>query len=105
MSAQSASTGQPSAPKSVSTPETVKSGRGLYEKENLELFIPPELRWLDELIQKIVDEIESKGDRNRNYKALIVTLTQHWMGLDDEIKEIIIKGISDHGEKYKIVLR
>jgi len=104
MSAQSASTGQPSAPKSVSAPKTVKSGRGVNVKEmiNLEKYVPIGFQALDLAIRGLLDIID---EDERKYNAAITTLVQRWLGIDDQITEIAIKGVNTNGEKYKIILR
>jgi len=92
--------GQPSAPKSPSTPEGVKTRQGVWEVENLEHYVPTELQSLWELYEKLVDEF---GDDA--YATIILSLAQRLCGIDDQITEIAIKGVDLHGEKFKIIIR
>jgi len=106
MSDKLTSKGQPSAPKSApkSTPGAQKPGQGviIQEMENLEKYVPPGFEQLHQLLMELLDEI---GEDQRKYNAAITTLAQRYVGLDDVVQEITIKGIDLHNQKYKIVIR
>jgi hypothetical protein len=103
MNVKNVSTGQPAAPKRVGVPTTQKSGQGRrVEMINLERYVPPGFQALDLAVQGLLHII---GEDEQKYNAAITTLIQRWMGIDDQITEIAIKGVSRDGEKYKIVLR
>jgi hypothetical protein len=56
-------------------------------------------------VDEIIREVEDKDERDKLYASAIITLIQRFLGLDDEIDEIAIKGIDVFGEKYIILLR
>ena len=98
------STGQPDALGSSPAPGELKSGQGVKRVDmiNLEKYVPPGFQALDSAVQgllNVIDEDEQK------YNAAITTLVQRWLGIEDQITEIAIKGIDLHGQKYKIILR
>jgi hypothetical protein len=95
---------QPAAEKRDGDPATQKSGQGVrvVEMINLERYLPKGFEKLAEMITQLLEEI---GEDEQKYNAAITTLIQRWMGIDDVIAEIKIRGVSVDGEKYKIVLR
>jgi len=62
------------------------------------------LTLFEHFIQKIAELINRGVPRDEAYSAAICLLAQYCCGIDDEIREITIKGVNTNGEKYKIVI-
>jgi len=62
---------------------------------------------IEDEIETFVSFIKSKVDSltyEKTWKYVIMTLTHTFLGPDDEVEEIMIKGKNDKGESYTILI-
>jgi hypothetical protein len=65
----------------------------------LEHHVPPELNQLFSVYEQILNFSE------KEYAAVILSLSQRLAGIDDEIKAVTITGTSVAGRKFTIIIR